>query len=451
MNIKEEIKEIGRLSQIVRIFFLEGLDSLIYEIEIHGLAPLLFRFKNKFRKKIEVKYEENLTRAFQKLGGIFVKGGQYLSTRPDLIGSKYAKAFEKLEDQDIPFKFHESMMEFKEAFQDFDKKAISAASFGQVHKAMLKNNDVVAIKVRRPKIKQQVKEDLKIIHWLIKRLNKKRPDLRKLHLMESFREIKRYTDEELNYLTELKHIQKFQKILENDINIKVPKIYKNISSKDFLVMSFEEGKKISHFFGKGKKYQKILIESFTKQYFEHGFFHGDPHCGNFLVTPDDNKITILDFGIVGKLTKKERKDLLRIVVAISSKDTESLTKQLIKINTKKNKIDYKKFFASNNKILLESSNGQVYNDIISNAIEIGIDLPTDYIIFGKSILTLSSLCKELNPKMVLDKEMRPHIIKILMKTFPPKTLIKLEIKDLKPKILKSAGKLIDNFAKKFDK
>lgn len=450
MSIKKEIKEAGRISHIVSTLLREGLGTIVYELEIHTVVPIFSRLLHKFRGKAKYKrsYEESIVKSLERLGGMFVKAGEFLSTRPDLVGKELAKMLEQLEDADIPFKFHPEMVNLKE-FSEFNEKPVSAASFGQVHRAKLKDGTPVAVKLQRPKIRDKVEIDLKIIKWLFKLLKKKKPELKKFNLDEIYQEIENYTFQELDYRIEAKNIIKMEQLFKENKNVIIPRVYPKLCNKTVLVMSWEEGEKISHYYNNinnSKKISLILIESMTRQYFEHGFFQGDPSPGNFFV--NKGKLIYLDMGLAGEFTNKQKKEILELILAISGNDVESLTKYLIKLNIGK-KIDYEKFHRANRRVVEDSSKEELFQNIFLNAADFNLKVPPNFILFAKSILTLAALVRELSPKMDMGKEMEPTIIECMKKSLGYKPLIKFKLKNVHSVFFSDAGETLNKIIEKF--
>jgi len=454
MSIKEEIKEVGRLSHIVGVLLEEGLETIVYELEIHSVVPIFSRLMHRFRGKEKLRrgYEERIVKALEKLGGMFVKAGEFLSTRPDLVTKEFAKILEQLEDKEISFKFSPEMVDLKQ-FSEFNETPVSAASFGQVHKAKLKDGTPVAVKIQRPDLENKVKTDLILIKWLLRQLKSKKPELKRFNFDEICQEIETYTFKELDYRNEAGNIAKFGKLFRENKDIVIPKVYRNLCRKNVLVMSWEEGDKIEQDEHKNKrihkkinrKIQDILITSMTKQYFEYGVFQGDPSPGNFLVNKE--KLVYLDLGIVGEFTAKQRKEMLQLILAISGKDIGAITTYLIQLNIGK-KINYTAFYKANQRVIEDSSEEELFQNIFLNAITFKVEIPPNFILFAKSILTLAALVKELNPKTELGKEMEPTIVECMKKSLGYKPLIKFKLKNVHAELFSDAGKALDKIIEK---
>jgi ubiquinone biosynthesis protein len=472
MKIKEEIEEAERLAEIVKVLFEEGLDYLVYELEMHTHLPWKHRIKYNLGRRARKNFEESVLNALQKLGGIFVKGGQILSTRPDVVPPDFAKILEKLQDSDIPFGFNEAKKiieselkkPIEEIFLTFSKKPVSAASLGQVHKAVLKDGNSVAVKIQRPKIDEKVRIDLKIIKWFLNSLKKKKPELKKYNLDEAFDELKRYTIKEMDYKFEAENIMKFEQFFKNDKNVIIPKVHKKFTTKKVLVMSWEEGNKLKPFYGakEGKLLQKYGTSAMVRQYFEFGIFQGDPHPGNFLVSRE-TKLIFIDLGMIGFFDRKMRKDVLTIFLDVLNGDAKAATDDLIKMHMNKSKIDYNEFLESNQKLINEwhgqkvkeySMSRLIYNFIL-NAINHGLKMPPSFILFGKSIVTIENVAVNLNPDFDLIKDVRPAMTEIFEEQLDLKELVKMKLKNyekrMEAKMIEIARKAEEYIEKMVDK
>jgi ubiquinone biosynthesis protein len=441
MSFKKKVESVERVSELVLILFEEGLDFLIYELELHTFVPFFYRIKSTLKKKAEKDFEVSVLNSLRRMGGLFVKAGEILSTKPDLVSKDFAKILEKLQDEDIPFKGAEKIVEAElkkdlgKIFSYFDPNPVSAASLGQVHKAKLKNGRLVAVKVQRPNIREQIDVDLKILKWLFRRIKKKKHSLSEYDLNQVFNEIKRYTLKELDYTDEAKNLKLFEKFFRDSKNIIIPKPYEDLTTKKVLVMSWEEGRKLKEFYNTqiGKKLQRYCVEAMVSQYFDLGVFQGDPHSGNFLVSKN-NKLIFIDFGMLGSFDRKTRRLALKIILDFSNRDAQELTEDLIRLNVGKAKIDRKKFFTQNLHLLETEEDNKLLYDFFINALDNGIKLPPNFILFGKSVSTVQNVALSLNPRFDLKKDVTPFISNVIRESSDLKTLLKINL-DEKERVL----------------
>src|SRR3989344_8892500 len=307
MSIVTTIKEVSRLRQIAVVLAEQELFFLVDRLKLKRHLPM--NYSPKYLKN-KSDLPRRLRLAMENLSGAFIKLGQLLSLRADLIPKEYADEFSKLQDEVKPFKFEkvreiiesELKKPLSDIFLKFDSSPIAAASVGQVHKAMLNNGKIVAVKVQRPNIEKIFETDIALLYHLAVLLEKHYPELKDYNFMEIVKEFEEYTKNELDYLHEARNIDIFYNNFKND-KIKIPKVYWNHTSKRVLTMEFIKGVKITDVEKNRPYYVKQLVESYLKQTMEYGVFHADPHPGNVFVT-SEHSLALLDFGIVGHISSE---------------------------------------------------------------------------------------------------------------------------------------------------
>src|SRR3989344_6411274 len=264
MSLKESFREINRFRQILDVFFKEGFSYLIYKAGFRNQISLNFRMGSK--PVVKDSTEIRLRRAMEELGGTFIKLGQLLSLRQDLIPISYAKEFSKLQDNVKSFSFEEVAQiieqdlnkNLSEIFLKFEKEPIASASIGQVHIAWLKTGEKVAVKVMRPEIDQVFEIDIKILYQIAEILNKHYPELKDYDFLNIVKEFERYTKNELDYVKEARNIEVFYNNFKNDKHVVIPNVYREFTTKRVLVMDFIDGKKINEVDEKSKAVQIVV-------------------------------------------------------------------------------------------------------------------------------------------------------------------------------------------------
>ncbi len=423
MSFVSTIREVSRLKQIVVTLAEQELFLLIDKLKLKKHIPLT-QSKKYVKNKSEI--PRRLRLSMEELSGAFVKLGQLLSLRADLIPKEYAQEFSKLQDEVRPFKF-EKVKEIIEGefeqplhnlFLKFDREPLAAASIGQVHKAMLNNGKIVAVKVQRPKIQKTFETDIKLLYHLEHLMEKYYPELKDYNFMEIIKEFEEYTKNELDYLYEARNIDTFYNNFKND-HIKIPKVYWNHTTKRVLTMEFIKGKKITEVTKNRKFYVKQIVNSYLKQTMEYGTFHADPHPGNVFVTPSQ-KLALLDFGIVGHISRDLRFKFENVFVALIKGDREFLAEALLDLQIVDGEINIEQFKEDLSLHLSKYYDQSLQNmdmssalyDILTLARKYKMKFPTNFVLLIKATATVEGFGKELDPKFNFVKTCKPYVEKL---------------------------------------
>lgn len=347
---------------------------------------------------------EQLRLAFEELGPTFVKFGQILSTRPDLLPPDYIEELSKLQDRVPPFSFNkikETFMEdFEEPLEDVfewvDEEPLASASVAQVHRARTLDGKEVILKVQRPDMEENLLRDIS----LFSRILSMAPETVKGFVVDAdvaLEEIKNATQKELDFRNEVRALMRFKKNNEDRPVIGVPNPIIEYTSKRVLVEDYVKGinglKSIDLLQADYDidDFVQKFVYTFLAQIFEDGFFHGDPHPGNIIVK--DGQIVYIDFGLYGELSQGNREKLLEILEAIVFEDIEGLMNLLLQMAIVSSDIDRFKlyedletfFYLYVSKDLEQIDIGTLFNDILSVTHEHGLIMPNDFILLAKSI------------------------------------------------------------------
>ncbi|MFH2020144.1 MAG: AarF/ABC1/UbiB kinase family protein [archaeon] len=442
MKLKRGIQDLKRTKEIFEVFFSLGFAR--YLKRINEKEKL---FSRKFKENPQVELRVSLRLAFEKLGGAFIKLGQMLSLRQDLLPKEYCEELSKLQDSVPPVKYSEAKKiieselgrPISEVFKDFSKEPIAAASIGQVYSAILHNNKKVAVKVQRPNIKMIVEEDIDIMYFAAHLLEK---HFKKLPItpVEIVKEFEDYTYRELDYTREAKSLDIFSRTSKE---VKIPKVYWDVTTEKVLVMEFIEGKKLSTF---QPKQGRIIAERFIRciynEVFVSGYFHADPHPGNIIITRDSN-IALIDFGITGYLDEDMREKLTNLLAAIVEKDTEEITRLIIKMGVAEGSVDRVRLnhdlsdFISQyyDMPLKEIKLSVIMKGIITITKDNNLKLPKNLILLSKCAVTTESVVEMLDPDFSPVQNAKPFIHDILKKKYSPLSFIT----DAKKSFLKMRG------------
>ncbi len=420
---------VGRLTQILKICFKWGVSGY---------------FNKKHEKKLIT--PSRIRRLFEELGGIFVKLGQFLSLRPDLIPAKFCKELEKLQDnvEVFPFKEAKAIIEkelgqkFEDIFEEFNQKPIAAASIGQVYKAKLLSGEIVAVKVMRPGIDRIVLTDLRILKSIAKKADKL-IDQNVLDPVEIVDELERYTRRELNYLEEAHNLEVFQHHFSDDDRITVPKVYRAWTSQKVLTMQFIHGfpahdrKRLARH--NRKKIAYTVVESMMRQVLELQRFHADPHPGNIFVLPHDN-VAFLDFGIVGMLHEDYAAHLEDLFLALLNANPKAISKSMIALNIADREVnlhmleeDVSRVLGKYHKTSLKRVHfGLLLAESLDAARRNNIRVPRELVLLGKALATLQGFVIEVYPEFDITECIKEYLSKRRKLTF--KLIRKKLFKDL---------------------
>jgi ubiquinone biosynthesis protein len=349
---------------------------------------------------------------FEKLGPTFVKLGQLLATRPDLMPPEFLEEFRKLHDQvpALPFAeikevlLHHFERNYEDIFSSFDERPLAAASIAQVHAAKLKDGTPVVVKIQRPGIEKTIREDLSILEFLAHILDRYLPEARLFNPSGVVQEFAKTLALETNFIVEANNIRRFQHNFAGDPNIRIPKVYGDYSGKRILVMEALEGIPLSQraaLTQEGIDPQTVLrrgLRAYFKMVFTDGLFHGDLHAGNLFVLPD-NKIGLVDFGVVGRLNRKTQGAIANMLVALVEEDYDRLAYLYLDIAPYSDSVDVDLFARDLRDLIapyfgltLRNVNvGRLLLDSTAIAVRHGLVLPSELVLFFKSQVTIEGM------------------------------------------------------------
>ncbi len=443
-DIRKSIRHLNRYQEILRIFVKYGFWDIVERIKIGLIPDLVKKIVPQTEKKgiSTLNTAERLRMAFEELGATFIKLGQMLSLRPDLIPPEIAQEFTKLQDEVTAHPFEDLEVELKHAlkipikeiFAEFEMVPVAAASMAQVHKARLKSGEQVAVKVLRPKIGKQIATDVDILLNLAQLIEKHIPESKLYDPIGIVKEFDKTIQKELNLTLEGRNMDIFRRYTEKDTTIKTPRVYWEFSTKNVLVMEFIDGVKISEAdaFDKpgidGKQVAENGARSLLKQIFEYGFFHADPHPGNFFVLPG-NIIVPIDFGNMGRIDEEMKDDLLEILRGIIEKDAYRITRTLIKIGSIEDQInsralqrDILELIDRYYGIPLNRLDAAVpLNEFMKLIREHHLKLPIDLVMMGRALVISEAVGMQLYPEFNLFELLIPYTKGVFISRLNPFT------------------------------
>ncbi|MDD7795110.1 ABC1 kinase family protein [Clostridium sp. 'White wine YQ'] len=364
------------------------------------------------------KQAENFRKAFEKLGPTFIKIGQILSTRPDIVPEEYIIELKKLQNdavkmsiEDVKNVFREEMKkEINECFLEFNEVPLASASVSQVHEGILKDGRKVVIKVQRPNIKKLMEEDIRILIRLA-RLIKGRIKETLVDPLEALNEIKAMTEKELDFRIEGENLKQFKENNINVIPLKVPDVVNEFSAEKVLVMEKIEGYKINDketLISKGYDLDDIsqkLVSIYFKQVFKDGFFHGDPHPGNIFIS--EKKICFIDFGIMGEISPEIKAALNDVIIALGTKDINKIVDFILSIGVKNGKVERNVLYMDVENFLdiylgtsLKNIKiSQMLQELMFISSKNNILMPRDLVLLARSMVIFEGVITELSPNV----------------------------------------------------
>jgi len=401
-----------------------------------GWEKLIGSLEKKERKTYRAK---EFTQLLVDLGPAFIKAGQALSTRPDIIPQVVLEELAQLQDQLPGFESKLAMACIEEDLKDkvsniflkIDKEPISAASLGQVHRAILKSGEKVAVKIQRPGLREQITLDLYIVRniaiWFKNNIGIIRSDL--VALID---ELGKRIFEEMDYINEANNAEKFKQLHSNNNKIAVPKIYRKATSRRVLTMEWIDGTKLTNIEAVKKlgidpnEMIEIGVSCSLQQLIEHGFFHADPHPGNILAM-EDGRLCYLDFGMMSDITQQSRVGLIRAVVHLVNKRFDKLSNDFVQLGFLSEEVDLKPI-------------APAFESVFTSALEIGVNkmdfkavtddmsgimykfpfkLPPYYALIIRSLITLEGIALSVDPNFKILGAAYPYFARRLMEDENP--------------------------------
>lgn len=408
------IKSANRLRHIVAVFAKHGFQNIIEDLDL-GKYLLIEKLSG---SKLSETYStpERLRMAFEQLGPTWIKFGQVLASRPDIVPEDFIKELKVLQDNapTLPYSQIKKLIEkeykkdLKEIFSYIDETPLGAASIAQVHKAKLVTGEDVVIKVQRPGIREMIQEDVQAIYSLSLLIEKYSPELKSLNLSDMVEEYASALEQELDFVIESSNIQRFRRNFYDDPHVVIPKVYTEISTHTVLVLEELKGLRLSdpNAFEQDNitpaDVVHIGLRTFFKMIFNDGIFHADLHAGNIFVLPNQ-KLGLVDFGMVGYISTKSRDSIAGIMMSLASEDYEQLTHEFLELSPFTYNCDADAFTHDIQSLFapyhgLSFANFQVGKLLLEStriATKHGIRLPSDLMLLFKSILTVEGMGRSL--------------------------------------------------------
>ncbi|MEE2789649.1 MAG: AarF/ABC1/UbiB kinase family protein [Myxococcota bacterium] len=437
------MKDMVRVREIATVLIRHGFGHVVkaWKLEDRYIIGLIFE-RSGFEGH-EHGGAERIRLVLQDLGPTFVKMGQILSTRSDLIPQEVCAELTKLQDNVAPISFADAMAVLEaglerpidEVFASVDEKPLASASIAQVHAATLRDGTDVVVKIQRPGIRHTIESDLHILYWLGKAVQDTLPEAEAFDPVSIIREFDRAISKELDFKFEANNLRRFTNIFADWDDVYVPVLHGAYSSETVLVMERLQGVKITEAAALGYDMDHVArqcVRMLFKMVFEDGFFHGDLHPGNLWVL-NDGRIGLIDFGLVGRMNQGMKDAMADLLLNIVTQNFEGVARCLYDISIRRGKIDYNAFehdvidlmnqyFVSAS--MSEIDFGAYLKEIVEGAIRHNLRVPPDFTMFFKAVMTVEGIGKIISPELDLIAELQPYVERLVAERYGPNRVLK---------------------------
>jgi ubiquinone biosynthesis protein len=438
-------RHLNRYRQILTVLFRYGFGDLIENLKIEQYLEIgLQMISRKRRERLEKHTRaERIRMALEELGPTYIKMGQILSSRPDLVSVEFVNEFAKLQDKVAPIDFEEIRKtieaELKRPlailFQSIDPTPLATASIGQVHRAVLHNGEPVAVKVQRPDIEKIVEIDLEIMLHLATLAERHIEELSFHRPVKIVEEFAHSIEKEMDYSVEATSMERVARQFLGDRSVYVPKVYRDFSTHRVLTAEFIDGIKVSEVDALCQAgYDCPLITSrgasvVLQQIFTFGFFHADPHPGNIFVLPG-NVICLLDFGMMGAVNRATRETFVNLMDGVVRRDEPRTTQILLRLaeydeepNVALLEKDVASFISRHLfKPLKEIELSRLMQQLLEMATRHRMRIPPDLFLMFKALAQVEGVARRLDPEFDMFEKVAPFIRGVKLDRFKPARL-----------------------------
>ena len=466
MKLSLKPQHLKRYKDFALLFLKYGNSDLVKQF---GMEEVLDEKEASLPADAEYKPDQ-LTDELEKMGPTFIKLGQLLSSRSDLLPPPYLNALERLQDDVKPFPYEEVEqiitselgVRISKGFSYFNPVPLAAASLGQVHEAALRDGRAVVVKVQRPGIRARIVEDLEVLDEIADFLDAHTETGRRYQFVKLADEFRKSILKELDYRKEAGNLTALAKNLEEFERIQVPSPIDDYTTSRVLTMEYVTGKKITSLGPlvrvelDGAALADELFRAYLKQVLVDGLFHADPHPGNVYLT-DDRKIALLDLGMVGRVAPQMQEHLLQLLLAISEGQAEAAADIAIKISEKRDGFEELEFRRQIADLVIEKKDvslqeidiGKMILGLVRRAGEQGLRVPPELTLLGKTLLQLDQVGQPLDPGFNPTAAVRRHVTDMMQqrtrKNLSPGQILSsiLEMKDFIGNLPGRLNKILD--------
>lgn len=444
--VSRTYRHMNRYRQIITVLFKYGFGDLVDRLHVGQYLEIGMQMISRERRERVEKLtrSERLRMALEELGPTFVKMGQILSSRPDLIPVEFIEELSKLQDSVPPFPLSqvreiieaELASPIDEIFQKFEESPLAAASIGQVHRAQLKNGEDVIVKVQRPGIRATIEVDLEILLHLATLIERHIEELEIHRPTRVVEEFASSLEKEIDYTIEASNAERFARQFIGSSSVYVPQIFMETTTKQVLTMEYVDGIKASEIDKLDSEgLDRSIIASrgadlILEQVFKHGFFHADPHPGNVFIMPD-NVICYLDFGMMGRVDRYAREHFADIVYGYVKRDESRIADAILKVvewdrepDRRILERDISDFVEAHlYKPLKELHIEDIFQKLLELITTHGLRLPPDIFLMIKAMTQVEGLGLVLDPDFDMTERAAPFIKRIRLERLSPKRVV----------------------------
>jgi len=435
---RRHIRDIPRIGRIIGVASRHGFGQLVEQLGLQRFFTLSRRIIS-FEKHPSIAHRismpERLRLMFEDLGPTFIKFGQVLACRPDMLPIEYSREFLKLTDSVAPFPYTEVKKIIEEdlkatissLFTSLDSVPVAAASIAQVHRATLRDGSAVIVKVQRPHIVRIIERDISIMRWLAELIEARFPEVAPYDLPGIIDEFAHTIKRELDFFIEASNATQLRRNFSDSSVLYVPQVYTEFSSKRVLVLEKISGIRID-------EYERLDLEGYDRKdiarkggaaYFkmvlQDGFFHADPHPGNIFVLPD-GRLGLVDFGIMGRVTEENMEHFASIFLALANHDYDTLIRQYVELGfVSETSVDLEQFQREMKQDLVELLEpyyimqvkqidfGAYIDRVTHILLRHRLKLPSNLYLMDKSLITLEGILKQLDPEFNYFEAATPYV------------------------------------------
>lgn len=432
-------RRVRRVAHIAQKAASHGLGFLVSRLELQRHLPAWLRLPGRAKPARPEELAARFASVLEELGPTFVKFGQMLSTRPDIVPADYIRELERMCHHVAPFSgevsrnilLEELGAPVEETFREFNDEPRASGSIAQVHEATLHDGTPVVVKVRRPLIERIIEDDVAILTFLAEQADRVE-EFRPFRLPMLVEEFARAITRELDFVSEAAYTHKFRESLKDDDRIEIPEVYWDHTTERVLTMKRMEGVHLSELFSSnGSAWDKselarTIMDTYLRQFFILGVFHGDPHPGNILVT-EQGRIALLDFGLVGRVNARLRRNLGVCLMALGNGQLELVAEVLTEIGRLPREAQAEDLqeelvglLDRHSSVPLEKLDVQrSFYDVMAVIRKYRVEVPRDFVLMGRALVVISGIVTRLDPDLNVASLAVPYGSKLLRERLSP--------------------------------